>query len=159
MHTDLFLKYRLETEWYGMPLEEVLRITPLPRIRAVPGAPAIIRGIVEIRGRIITVLDPVRLLGFSLRTESDREVAILWNRPFTHLALMVPELPQVCPARREQVRNRPGRNRRPHLESWKTEDQEPIQVMRCRSLLAFCEEQMALSLRLARPPGVGGGNG
>ncbi|MEK7205464.1 MAG: chemotaxis protein CheW, partial [candidate division NC10 bacterium] len=44
-------------EWFGLPIEWVREIHPLDRLTRVPNAPAEILGILNLRGRVLTLLD------------------------------------------------------------------------------------------------------
>lgn len=51
------LAFRLGEERYGVNVTYVRAVRPLPRLTRVPGVPAYYRGVVNLRGKIITVLD------------------------------------------------------------------------------------------------------
>ena len=47
---------------YGIPVEQVREVARADRVTRVPGAPALVRGIVNVRGVVVTVLELSRLL-------------------------------------------------------------------------------------------------
>jgi purine-binding chemotaxis protein CheW len=47
---------------YGIPVEQVREVFRADRVTRVPGAPALVRGIVNVRGAVITVLELSGLL-------------------------------------------------------------------------------------------------
>jgi purine-binding chemotaxis protein CheW len=51
------LVFRLGNEQYGIPVGYVRSVRPLPRLTRVPGIPAFYRGVVNLRGQIVTVMD------------------------------------------------------------------------------------------------------
>lgn len=59
-----FLVFRLATERMGIPLSAVHEILKLGSITPVPRAPPEVLGIISVRGRITTVVDLRRRLGF-----------------------------------------------------------------------------------------------
>jgi purine-binding chemotaxis protein CheW len=59
---------------YGIELTDVREVVPEPLLTPVPGAPAAVLGVVNLRGEVVPVLDTARLLGLP---------------PLTHLAFAV----------------------------------------------------------------------
>ncbi|MFZ0634844.1 MAG: chemotaxis protein CheW [Candidatus Acidiferrales bacterium] len=49
--------FRIGTETFGLPISLVREIVRVPAITAVPNAPDYIEGVINLRGRIISVLD------------------------------------------------------------------------------------------------------
>ncbi|MGZ4619950.1 MAG: chemotaxis protein CheW [Frankiaceae bacterium] len=49
----------------GVPLASVAEVTRLPPVTRVPGLPHWVRGLVNLRGRLVAVLDVANLLGLS----------------------------------------------------------------------------------------------
>lgn len=62
-HEDKFLSFRLGKEEYGVEILRVREIIGLIDITPVPQAPAHLRGVVNLRGRIIPVVDLRTLFG------------------------------------------------------------------------------------------------
>lgn len=57
------LIFSLGQEWYGLKLDCVKEVLAVGRVTALPGAPSCIRGLMNLRGAIISVTEPKRLLG------------------------------------------------------------------------------------------------
>lgn len=55
--------FRLGSELYGVDVHRVREVTPVLRITPVPLTRAFIRGVMNLRGRVITVIDLRRRLG------------------------------------------------------------------------------------------------
>ena len=73
---------------YGIRIERVGELAPAPRrLRRVPGAPAGIVGLAELRGSILTVLDPAAALGIP-RPEGEAHLAVL-RPPLARVALLL----------------------------------------------------------------------
>ena len=73
------LLFRIGANLYGCDITEAQEIIPLRPATRLPGAPAFVRGLINMRGTIVTVLD----LGLRLdpsRTEPAREGSILLGR-------------------------------------------------------------------------------
>ena len=65
MTTDLHFVARIGDEWVAMPAHSVESVSRIGAIVPVPGAPDVIRGMVAVRSRILTLVDTARLLGES----------------------------------------------------------------------------------------------
>ena len=64
MDKDLHLVgFRVGRETFGVPISMVREIVRVPEITAVPNAPAHVEGVINLRGRIIPVVDLCRRFG------------------------------------------------------------------------------------------------
>lgn len=58
MADDLHLvTFRVGTELFGVPISTVQEIVRVPVIARIPQAPAFVKGVINLRGRVITVVD------------------------------------------------------------------------------------------------------
>jgi purine-binding chemotaxis protein CheW len=64
-------------EWFGLPIEWVREIQPLDRLTRVPIAPAEILGILNLRGRVLTLFDLGGCLGIPSGTRPNSHVVVL----------------------------------------------------------------------------------
>ena len=64
-------------EYYGVGVEQVREIRLLENITSVPKSPHYVRGVMNLRGQIIPVIDLKAKLGFSERTENKQSERIL----------------------------------------------------------------------------------
>ncbi len=51
------LVFRLDDHRYGLPLEDVVEVLPAVALTPLPKAPAIVEGVIDLRGRVVPVLD------------------------------------------------------------------------------------------------------
>ncbi len=87
----LCVRFRLGDQSFGLPVGEVREITHASTVAGVPLAPAAVRGLLSLRGRVITLLDPSALLGPPLppaRRPADR-LCLLLAAPWEHVGLYV----------------------------------------------------------------------
>jgi purine-binding chemotaxis protein CheW len=68
--TEHLVTFYLDREEYGMDVRQVQEIRRLTEITTVPRAPEFIRGVINLRGRILPVLDLKRKLGLGEVAES-----------------------------------------------------------------------------------------
>lgn len=61
---------------YGVPVEQVREVRDMQTVTPVPGAPAFVKGVTNLRGQIITVMDLRTRLGLPQKTNSDKIIII-----------------------------------------------------------------------------------
>ncbi len=62
--TSQILVFLLDQEEYAIPITDAREIIPIVKITPVPNAPAFMRGIVNLRGKIVVVIDLEKRFGF-----------------------------------------------------------------------------------------------
>ena len=72
--------FRLGDRLYGIDLETVREILPVRRATRVPGAPAYVAGLVNVRGTIVTVLDLGARLDGNSSLAPDGSVILIEHR-------------------------------------------------------------------------------
>ena len=80
------LVFALGQEMFGVRLDAVREIFDTDYLQPVPRAPALIRGLADVRGRMVTVLDLATLLGAG-PPSADSAHPMLLSEPRDHLAL------------------------------------------------------------------------
>ena len=68
--------FQVGRETYGVPITSLHEIVRVPEITAVPDAPAYLEGVINLRGKIVTVVDLRKRFGH-LATSLDRRSRIL----------------------------------------------------------------------------------
>ena len=58
-----FCTFNLNQLWFGIPVERVQEVIASPAVTPVPLAPRAVAGLINLRGQIVTVIDPRRRLG------------------------------------------------------------------------------------------------
>lgn len=66
-----YLGFYLGAEVYGLPLEQLREVARVSQVRRVPGAPAGVAGLVNLRGEILCALDVRAILGLPPRPSLD----------------------------------------------------------------------------------------
>ena len=69
--------FSLGTETYGVDIASVREIIPIQRIVSVPRAPSFIEGIINLRGRVIPVLDLRKHFGFEQKKGDPNQRIVL----------------------------------------------------------------------------------
>ncbi|TVQ17241.1 MAG: purine-binding chemotaxis protein CheW [Spirochaetaceae bacterium] len=76
---DKHLLFRLGSEEYGVPIDKVQSIEELQKIVAVPDMPEYVRGVINLRGHVIPVVDLRLRFGMPDREYDDRTCIIIIN--------------------------------------------------------------------------------
>src|SRR6187402_1811774 len=66
-----YLGFYLGAEVYGLPLDQLREVARVSHLRRVPGAPAGVAGLVNLRGEILCALDVREILGLPAQTSTD----------------------------------------------------------------------------------------
>src|SRR5262245_48469993 len=85
------VRFRLGTQGFALPLWQVREIATAGRITPVPLAPAVVRGLANLRGRVITLIDVAVVFDRPLpqaRFLADR-LALVLSAPYDHLGVYV----------------------------------------------------------------------
>lgn len=91
------------SERYGLPLAEVREVVNPAAMSSVPRAPAAVRGIMNLRGRVVTVVDLAALLGIAAPAQAPLAPTVLpgkvvlLDRGRRDLGLLVGEVDGVHP--------------------------------------------------------------
>lgn len=74
---DKFLTFRIAEEDYGVEIRYVTEIVGVQSITKVPDMPGYIRGVINLRGRVIPVMDVRTRFGMALRDYDERTCIIV----------------------------------------------------------------------------------
>src|SRR5687767_7295307 len=66
-----YLGFYVGQEVYGLPLGQLREVARLTRLRHIPGAPAGVAGLVNLRGEIVCAIDVRAILGLSAQAPAD----------------------------------------------------------------------------------------
>ncbi|MFZ1077468.1 MAG: chemotaxis protein CheW [Nitrosotalea sp.] len=82
-------------EDYGISIEQVREIRPLESITKVPNAKSYVRGVMNLRGMIVPVIDVKEKLGFSSGTTSQKSRILVADVDGKLTGLLIDEVDQV----------------------------------------------------------------
>jgi len=71
------LTFRISDERYAVPLDRVIEIVRMQQINRVPNVPEYVRGLINLRGRVVPVMDVRLRLGLGPREYDDRTCIIV----------------------------------------------------------------------------------
>ena len=67
--------FKVGTELFGVPISAVQEIVRVPAIARIPQSPEFVKGVMNLRGRVITVVDMHKRMGHSTDAMSNAELA------------------------------------------------------------------------------------
>jgi len=100
---DRYLLFNIEDTKYGVSLEYVLEIINIQAITFVPGVAHYIKGIINLRGKIIPIIDVRLKLGLPEREYDDKTCIIVLNVNDSHVGIIVDSVSEVVNAENSQL--------------------------------------------------------
>jgi len=93
-----FCTFDLDGLWFGIPVERVQEVIVSPAVTPVPLAPRAVAGLANLRGQIVTVVDPQYGLGFEERPAAMRPAMVVVRSENANVGLLVDEIGEVVEA-------------------------------------------------------------
>lgn len=93
---------------YGISIEQIQEIGALEDVTRVPGAPPHIRGVMNLRGKIITIVDMKKLFGMGSDPICTSDKIIVAQVEGSILGLLVDEVDQVVEISVGDIKSTPG---------------------------------------------------
>ena len=93
---DKYLTFHLAGEDYGIEIKYVIEIIGIQNITDVPDMPTFIRGVINLRGKVIPVMDVRARFDLPSRDYDDRTCIIVVNIDGTEVGLVVDEVSEVA---------------------------------------------------------------
>ncbi|MCF6178738.1 MAG: chemotaxis protein CheW [Geopsychrobacter sp.] len=109
---DKYLTFHLAGEDYGIEIRYVIEIIGIQKITEVPDMPDFIRGVINLRGKVIPVMDVRARFSIEARDYDDRTCIIVVNIENTEVGLVVDEVSEVSdiPAKNVEPPPRTGKS-------------------------------------------------
>ena len=98
--------FSLGSEEYGLPITQVQEIIRYSRPRTIPSAPMSVRGVINLRGKIIPVVDLKSRLGLD-SVEPDESKIVIIEAGSVTAGLIVDEVDEVITVDDEQLEQAP----------------------------------------------------
>jgi len=107
---DKYLTFRLASEDYGIAIRCVTEIIGIQKITRVPDMPAFIKGVINLRGKIIPVMDVRARFGLSARDYDERTCVVVVDVADRAMGLVVDHVNEVMDIPEGQVEPPPSAN-------------------------------------------------
>ncbi len=108
---DKYLTFHLAGEDYGIEIRYVIEIIGIQNITEVPDMPTFIRGVINLRGKVIPVMDVRNRFNLEDRDYDDRTCIIVVNVDSTEVGLVVDEVSEVADIPEANVEPPPKTNK------------------------------------------------
>lgn len=142
MPRETFLTFLVGTETFALGIHEVQMVVPIEEFQKVPKTPSLIKGISEVHGKIMTLIELSQIFGISIDGKGPFHAAILAS-PFSHMAICLPSEFDIVEISEEEAEKK-GKEK----ETWKSfERRLKIKSKECRLIKAediihICEEKI-----------------
>ena len=107
--------FSLGREEYSLPITQVQEIIRYTEPRTIPNAYSCVRGVINLRGKIIPVCDLSQLLGLSYEREGEAKIVIV-ETPAGIAGLIVDEVDEVLTVDEQQLEP-PPTSRSEHIQA------------------------------------------
>ena len=102
-HSEKYLSFVTGDEVYALPIGDVAEIISLQRIIPVPTTPSFIRGLINLRGAVIPVVDVRQRLGLPPVEPGDRSCIVVVRTDDEEIGLLVDSVSEVLEMRADQI--------------------------------------------------------
>ena len=92
---DMYLTFPIGEETYGVPITLVTEIVGLQKIMSVPDVPYFIKGVINLRGKVIPLMDVRLRFGMDEKPYDDRTVVIVMTVNNSPIGLIVDGVSEV----------------------------------------------------------------
>ncbi|MBF0530052.1 MAG: purine-binding chemotaxis protein CheW [Deltaproteobacteria bacterium] len=109
---DKYLTFSLGDEEYGIEIQYVIEVIGLQKITHIPDMPDFVKGVINLRGQVIPVMDVRTRFKMPIKEHDDRTCVIVVNIQDTSIGLVVDEVSEVMDIPAERVEDPPRINQR-----------------------------------------------
>jgi purine-binding chemotaxis protein CheW len=103
-----WVTFRLENETYGINVMQVREVLRYSEIAPVPGAPAYVIGIINLRGNVVTVVDTRERFGLSSAEISDNTRIVILETEKQVVGILVDAVAEVVYLRESEIEPAPN---------------------------------------------------
>jgi purine-binding chemotaxis protein CheW len=93
--TKQFCTFFLEGHYFGVPVQQVQEVLRYQEMTEVPLVSSVVRGLINLRGQIITAVDLRRQLGMTDRPEKQKPMNVIMRTADGAFSLLVDEIGDV----------------------------------------------------------------
>ena len=110
---EKYLTFAIGAAEYGIAIDHVIEIIGIQRITELPGAPDFIRGVINLRGKVIPVIDVRRRFGLQEKAYSDRTCIVVIKLSEMLIGLIVDGVSEVVDIAETEIDPPPKINKGP----------------------------------------------
>lgn len=109
--TDRFLTFRVEKEEFGIEIRYVTEIIGIQKITEIPDMPTFFKGVINLRGKVIPVMDVRARFHLPERDYDDRTCIVVVNVDEKSVGLVVDKVNEVADIPMDQIEPPPRAGR------------------------------------------------
>src|SRR5579863_3440533 len=94
-HAQQFCTFYVDRQFFGVPVQQVQEVIRYQEMTRVPLVPQVIRGLINLRGQIVTAIDLRRRLGMAERPADQLPMNVVVRTDDGALSLLVDEIGDV----------------------------------------------------------------
>lgn len=106
--TTQWVTFRLGDEEYGIDVMQVQEVLPPSEIAPVPGAPSFVLGIINLRGKVVTVIDTRLRFGLEQREADNKSRIIVMEVGESVAGILVDGVDEVASVRADEIETAPN---------------------------------------------------
>lgn len=105
MASDLnkYVIFKLIDEYYGLDIENVISVEKMQEFTRIPNAPSYVRGVINLRGEVIPVIDLREKLGLKLKSTDENTRIIIVSESEINLGIVVDSSSEVLEIQRSLI--------------------------------------------------------
>lgn len=104
---DMYLTFGVAQEEYGIGIGYVTEVVGMQRIMEVPDVPSFIKGVINLRGKVIPVMDVRIRFGMAAKAYSERTVIIVLDIDTVPIGLVVDHVSEVLEIPQSKIEQPP----------------------------------------------------
>jgi purine-binding chemotaxis protein CheW len=108
---DMYLSFHIGDERYALPISYVIEIIGVQTITEIPNQPLHIKGVINLRGKIIPVVDVRHRFGMEPKAYGDRTCIIVVDLQEVSIGMIVDEVAEVIDIPEDTVSSPPKTNK------------------------------------------------
>lgn len=100
---DKYLTFKIADEEYGIPIQHIIEIVTIQRITEVPDMPDFVKGVINLRGQVIPVMDVRTRFKMELKDYDDRTCVIVTKLNAVTIGLVIDTVKEVADIPQENI--------------------------------------------------------
>ena len=105
-----FLMFKLGSEEYGIDIKRITAIEELPQITTIPDMPNFVKGVINLRGKVIPAIDLRLRFGIEEKEYDDRTCIVIVSMNESTIGLIVDIVSEVHEIKEEDIGSPPSFN-------------------------------------------------
>lgn len=110
-----YVIFKLNKEYYGIPIDKVISIEKMQKSTRIPNAPKYVKGVINLRGEVVSLIDLRQKLGIELSEVSNNSRIIVVSDDDIFAGLIVDSSSEVMEINSDSIDNPPNTNENDYL--------------------------------------------